>query len=94
MSVAGVRALGIGYFASISPRSLFSVAVEDIQHTAAVGGLHIVLIGSPDHCPVFLPAHAQSLAAGERHSQRQRLADPERGVFQLPDEAGWLCEKQ
>lgn len=92
--MADIRAIGVGNFASVSSTSLFPIAVEDFQHAAAVCGLDIVLIRSPDRLPVFLPAHIHSLATGERDSERQRLPDSERGVFQLPDEASRFCEEQ
>lgn len=94
MSMADIRAFGIGNFTSVSSTSVFSVTVEDFQHAAAVRGLDIVLIRGPDESPIFLPAHIHSLATGECHSKRQRPADSERGVFQLPDEASRFCEKQ
>lgn len=91
--MADIRAFAVGNFASVSSTSLFSVTVEDFQHAAAVCGHHVVLIRSPDWPPIFLPAYAHSLATGVRDSKCQRLADCERGVFQLPDEASRFCEE-
>lgn len=92
--MADIRALGVGYFTSISSMSFFSVTVEDIQHAAAVCGLDIVLIRGPDRTPIFLPAHVHSLAAGEGDSKSQWFTDSERSVFQLPDEVSRFCEEQ
>lgn len=92
--MADIRAFSVGNFASVSPPSFFTVTVEDVQHAAAVCGLDIVLVRGPDWSPIFLPAHIHSLASSERDSKCQRCADPERHVFQLPDEASRLCEKQ
>lgn len=92
--MADIGAFSIGNFASVSSTSLFSVAVEDVQNAAAVCGLDIVLIRGPDQPPIFLPVYAHSLATSERNPKRQWLADSERSIFQLPDEASRFCEKQ
>lgn len=91
--MADIGAFGIGNFASVSSMSLFSVAVEDVQHAAAVCGLDIVLIRGPDRPPIFLPAHVHSLATGVCDSKCQRFTDSERDVFQLPEEANRFCEE-
>lgn len=67
--MADIRAVCIGNFASVSSFGLFPVAVEDVQDTAAVRGLHIVLIRCPDWPTVFPPAHTHSLTTGERYSK-------------------------
>lgn len=83
MSVTDSRATSIGYFTGISPCSLFSVTVENLQDTGAVCGLDVVLVGSPDGLAIFTPAHIHKLAACVCDLKPQRLASSKRHVLQL-----------
>lgn len=83
MSVTDSRATSIGYFTGISPSSLFSVTVENLQDTGVVCSLDVVLVGSPDWLAIFCPAHIHMLAAHVGHLKPQRLANPTGHILQL-----------
>lgn len=83
MSVADSGATGIGYFTGISPSSLLSVTVENLQDTGVVSFLDVVLVGSPDGFAIFCPAHIYELAARVGDLELQRLANPKGRVLQL-----------
>lgn len=89
-----ITAFTIGNFTSVFSTSLLSVAVEDVQHTAAVRGLDIVLIRGPDQPVVLLPGHVHSLTTSEGNSKCKWVTKSECGVFKLPDKASRFCEKQ
>lgn len=76
-------AASIGYFTGISPNSLVSVTVEDLQDTRIICGLDVVFVGGPDWFAILSPAHIDPGAGTICTVQQQGLAESESGVFQL-----------
>lgn len=83
MSVTDSRAASIGYFTGISPSSLLSVTVQNLQDTGAVCSLDVVLVGSPDWFAIFCPVHVHVPAARVHNLKLQRLANPKGHIIQL-----------
>lgn len=94
MSMTGVRAFGVGNFASVFSSCLWTVTVQDLQDASWVGGFNVILVRSPDGFVILLPGDVGPLASGVLALEPQRFAKFMGDVFQLLDKTHGFWEEQ